>query len=458
MAITSGFFNSLNHDRTYNAGQFSDLISSLVIDGVFQSVGASYVVKENSGATVNVGIGRSWFNGVWMFNDSILPIKMGLSNVLLDRIDSIVIEVNKTDAVREATIKIVEGEASSSPKRPTLIKENGVYQYPLCYIYRKANTETITQSDITNCVGTSECPFITGILKTVNIDELITQWKSQFGDWMNNNSADFTSWMNAEKQELEIWSEEFKAILEQDRAAFDIWLGENKTDFLTWFNQMKDQLSEDAAGNLQNQINEIHDNLVAENLIVYPYYESTCTNNGITFTDNGDGTITIGAGTATANTYFFLISNIYADAMILDKGVYTASGVPDGYSTICIGVTRNVNGTRHSVGKAYGGSITFNAINDGNTRYDIHIGVTSGTVISEPITIKPMLEKGKVKHPWQPYSLSRTAILDAIPTKQLTELEERVDKQLGNLTFRKISQADYDALTTPDDNTVYIIT
>ena len=42
-----------------------------------------------------------------------------------------------------------------------------------------------------------------------------------------------------------------------------------------------------------------------KNLIPYPYYETTLTRSGITFTDNGDGSITAN-GTATARAYFKL--------------------------------------------------------------------------------------------------------------------------------------------------------
>ena len=34
------------------------------------------------------------------------------------------------------------------------------------------------------------------------------------------------------------------------------WVATEQADFLAWYNQMKDQLGEDAAGNLQNQINK----------------------------------------------------------------------------------------------------------------------------------------------------------------------------------------------------------
>lgn len=62
-----------------------------------------------------------------------------------------------------------------------------------------------------------------------------------------------------------------------------------------------------------------------KNLLPFPYYDTTKTVNGITFTDNGDGTITAN-GTATANAAFFLSSKI-----VYKSGVdYVISGCPNG--------------------------------------------------------------------------------------------------------------------------------
>ena len=93
--------------------------------------------------------------------------------MLLDRIDAVVLEVNGTESVRENTIKFVKGNPSSAPSRPTLTNEGNVHQYPLCYIYRKYGTAVINQADITPMVGTESTPFVTGILQTISLDELL---------------------------------------------------------------------------------------------------------------------------------------------------------------------------------------------------------------------------------------------------------------------------------------------
>lgn len=86
-----------------------------------------------------------------------------------------------------------------------------------------------------------------------------------------------------------------------------------------------------------------------KNLLPYPYSDTTKTVNGITFTDNGDGSVTI-SGTASDNAYFYLRRNAdYGTQQInaIDKnsannGVYTASSRIY-YNAVNKTVTININ-------------------------------------------------------------------------------------------------------------------
>ena len=175
MSVTSGFFNSLNRDRRYNAQQFSSLFDGIINDGVFANIGVAFAITVDSGVTINIGVGKAWFNSAWVYNDALLPKTLEGSEVVLDRIDAVVIEIDHNESVRLGDIKIVKGTPSSDPKRPVMANETNKHQHPLAYIYRKAGSTAITQADITNMVGTSECPYITGILQVQNIDNIVAK-------------------------------------------------------------------------------------------------------------------------------------------------------------------------------------------------------------------------------------------------------------------------------------------
>lgn len=256
MSVSSGFFNSLNGDRKYNAAQMSAIFDGLIIDGVFASIGTAFAVKAAGGLTVNVGIGKAWFDHTWTVNDSILPMTAPEAEVLLDRIDAVVLEVNGMESVRNNTIKFVKGNPSSAPSRPTLTNEGNVHQYPLCYIYRKYGTAVINQADITPMVGTESTPFVTGILQTISLDELLGKWQDELDRFTDARSQEVDDWIAQEESDFTAWFNKMKADLQQEQTVLDQWIASEQADFLAWYNQMKDQLSGDVAGNLQLEIDK----------------------------------------------------------------------------------------------------------------------------------------------------------------------------------------------------------
>ena len=200
MSVTSGFFNSISEDRSYDAEQMSAIFDGVIRDGVLANIGTTFAVTAIEALTISVGVGRSWFNSTWLFNDAPLLIGMPQSEILLNRIDAVVIEIDHSVGVRAGSIKIISGTPASEPVRPTLLDTNFVHQYPLAYVLRRSGTTVITQADITNMVGTSECSFVTSILEVTNIDLIVAQWQSQWNDWTAQEQQEFDDWINSIKQ------------------------------------------------------------------------------------------------------------------------------------------------------------------------------------------------------------------------------------------------------------------
>ena len=217
MAVTSGFYNSVSGDRKYNALQMSSIFDGIIEDGVYNSIGDRFSLTAGEGNTVIVGTGRAWFNHTWTLNDADYPLTIEPAEVVLNRYDAIVIEVNGSNAVRNNSIKVIKGTAGSSPSKPTMANgDDNIWQHPLGYIYVPAGSSSVSQSNIEYVVGTSECPFVVAAVQSVDIDALVAQWQDEFD---------------------------------------------------TWFDNLEIQLSGDVAGNLQNQINQKVDKVnVIDNL------------------------------------------------------------------------------------------------------------------------------------------------------------------------------------------------
>ena len=189
MAFTCGFFNSENGDRKYNAEQMSAIFDGIIADGVFTTIGDHMAVSAGTGMQVLVGTGKAWFDHTWNVNDAAYPLAIAASDVTLSRIDAIVLETNHSDSVRLNKLRVVQGTVASSPVKPTLTNSEKVHQHPLAWVTVAPGVTQIAASAIENAVGTSACPFVTGIIATTDIDDLFAQWNGEFDEWFDNLKA-----------------------------------------------------------------------------------------------------------------------------------------------------------------------------------------------------------------------------------------------------------------------------
>lgn len=232
MSFASGFFNSVDHDRLYDATDISRLFDGLIQDGIFASIGDCLVVKQSNQMNVTVGTGRAWFNHTWSYNDALYPVTIPPSEILMDRIDAVVLEINSVESVRANSIKLIKGTPSSTPAKPVLTNTKEVHQYPLAYVTVGKEVTSIRQADIENCVGTSACPFVTGILEVISIEQLIPQWKDILNRFVEENTANFNTWMNGEKQDYQAW-------LTAAKKEITDWQATSKSDYQKWYDSIK---------------------------------------------------------------------------------------------------------------------------------------------------------------------------------------------------------------------------
>lgn len=183
---TSGFFNSVNGDRLYNADQMSRIFEGLITDGVYESVGNKMAVQPNSGMTIQIATGRGWFNKHWVENDAPLTLTVADSDVLLNRYVAVVVKVDETDSVRDVMPYLKYSEFATNPVKPAMTRTDTVKEYCLAYIYVKAKTTAITASNIEDTRGNDKlCGWVTGLIEQLSSATLFEQFTEIFNDWFS---------------------------------------------------------------------------------------------------------------------------------------------------------------------------------------------------------------------------------------------------------------------------------
>ena len=222
MSMKSGFHNSINGDRKYNAEDMNRPYKDIVSTGVFPNPSDQLQVFASSGMTVSVSAGGGLFGNGWAYNDASVLLTLDQAEATLSRIDAIVIKRDESEAVRDTVLEIKKGTPAQNPVRPTMIHDDYVDEYCLATILITPGTTVITNSMITDTrPDTTVCGWVTGLIDQVDTSTLFNQWQSAYRE-------QYEVFMD----EFGVWWEGVKNILANDTSASAeiLRLGQEKAD------------------------------------------------------------------------------------------------------------------------------------------------------------------------------------------------------------------------------------
>lgn len=194
-----------------------------------------------------------------------------------------------------------------------------------------------------------------------------------------------------------------------------------------------------------------------KNILTYPYKDATKTIAGITFTDNGDGTITANGTATAAATYQFYNMGSAETKRIYISSTVTLSGCPTGggASSYKMGIDIYDEDGNHQYYLDYGDGCTITKTGKSSVCY---IVIPTGMTVSN-LVFKPQLEFGSTATPYEPYQapITKHIYLDE-PLRKVGDYADYVDyenqrvvRQIEVLdsTGTKIIDESFGLLATP---------
>lgn len=244
MAITSGFFNSVNGDRRYKADFFAEYFASFISNGVFPNPSTGMQVIANGNMTVSIRSGKAWIKGYYANNDADYLLSLGVADGVLKRIDRIVLRLDFSS--RQITPAVKKGIAASSPTAPSLQRDADAYELGLADVLITNGAISISQANITdNRLNTVLCGIVHGVVDQVDTTTIFNQYQAWFNEFSIANQSEFNAWKRVQESDYTSWS------------------AAKKNEFDSWFTSIQDILSGDVAGNLLNKIAQIESDLAA---------------------------------------------------------------------------------------------------------------------------------------------------------------------------------------------------
>ena len=224
MAEKSSFFDSINSDRAYYSADWALHLSKYFTNGVFDN---GLRVVGNEDMSVSIEAGDANIKGYRYNNDPFKVLPVANADGVLNRIDNIVIRLDIPN--RQITTEIITGSFAQNPVAPALVRGTSIYDLRIAKINVPAGTTSITQNLIEDTrFNNADCGNVICAVQTPDFTNILAQY-------------------------IALWNQ----LIETQTEDFETWFNERTADFDYWFQHMKDQLSEDAAGHLQLQIDDL---------------------------------------------------------------------------------------------------------------------------------------------------------------------------------------------------------
>lgn len=397
MAEQSGFFNSNvvdgKYDRVYLAEHFAKYFASFIGNGIFGGKSNELMVSQSSvsGMKIEILSGMAWINGYWYENTNNYSLDIPIADGTLNRIDSVVLRLNKVDRSINAVVK--KGAFATEPTSPLVQRDADVYELKIADVYVKAGATNITQADITDTrLDSNVCGFVVGIIKQFDT----TEFGKQLDGYISKYAEDYKSFLD----KLEVsGSKELRELVDRLNAL--------ATD-------------ENIIGSLAFKIDNNADKLFSlnqtvgydkKNLIPYPYnkyYGQTFHNNGVYWSDLGDGTLKVNGTSGVDNSYYTLYEGEFPSW--ITPGKYLLSAGNNDTENCYVLFVKVKKGTLDGyAGRVKSSDKTVIEITEQDIeQYNVLISgfVASGSTANE-IILEPMLRRAYITDDtWEPYKLS----------------------------------------------------
>lgn len=206
------------YDRAVSSQPLRKLIKELFTTGVMPNPSTNLQVSAGSdGMTVQIAAGFAVIDGGLCQETETRTLEVTAADNTYDRIDTVVLRWNENVDVRTADLYVIAGTPAVNPVRPTLQRNNSIYEIGLADVFITKRVATITNDKITDTRYEAErC----GVVSSISEFDTTTLYQQI--------QADLTGFKSTEK-----------------------------ANFLTWYENIQNILDENAAGHLQLEIDKL---------------------------------------------------------------------------------------------------------------------------------------------------------------------------------------------------------
>ncbi|MBR1392121.1 MAG: hypothetical protein IJ567_11940 [Lachnospiraceae bacterium] len=280
------------YDRVYKAEDWAWYFATFIANGVFPKPSDGLQVIAYSGMEIRINAGYAFINGYAFRNPATYSLTLDTAEGAQNRIDRVVVRWDLS--LRDMYIAILKGSPSAKPVPTAVTRNTEIWELALADIYvGKGVTRIQTQNITDQRFNSAVCGIVTGTVEEIDASVLT----KQFTDFFNSYSAAVLDEFSVYKQKIETYLAQLAGVYNDyvaqtedlftqyenkfnnrysvfentldgwERQLLDAYTGfvaniqlfqtEAESDFNAWFEAIKGKLGEDAAGQIQLEIDEI---------------------------------------------------------------------------------------------------------------------------------------------------------------------------------------------------------
>ncbi len=244
-------------DRAESSDFLAAFISKIITNGVLADPGDCFQVIASEGMTLKIRPGFGIIQGRFAMDTQESTVTIPTAPTSYKRIDRVVLRANYLNRLCEIVVKT--GTPDANPVPPDLLQPTSgdYYELGLALVAVNSNQSVITQSAITDTrYDDSVCGVVTQAIDHLDTSVFFAQLNQFYEEFVSKSDTSYQDFLDDMQAYLDNLSTSGNNQLKSIVQVLTEFEKESEAQFNSWFQNVKDQLSEDVAGNLQNQLDD----------------------------------------------------------------------------------------------------------------------------------------------------------------------------------------------------------
>lgn len=166
MAEQYRFFDHIDGDRLYNADEFAEYFRQVLTSGVLNGGTNLQVYCNGADRIARIKAGKAWLEGYFYKLTEELELQLDEAHGTYDRIDRIVLRLDKNPQSRYIKAFVKTGVPAMAPVAPELTRDGLVYEISLAQILVVHNTTVIPANKVTDeRLDASVCGLVNSLIQ-----------------------------------------------------------------------------------------------------------------------------------------------------------------------------------------------------------------------------------------------------------------------------------------------------